>query len=48
MSCIIDVFTREIRAFKIARRPNSTDVISTLYDLFITRGISEHVRTDPS
>ena len=46
MLCIIDEFTRECLAIKVARRLNSTDVISILCDLFITRGIPEHIRSD--
>ena len=46
MLCIIDEFTREVLAIKVARRLNSTDVISALCDLFITRGIPDHIRSD--
>ena len=46
MLCIIDEFTRECLAINVARRLNSTDVISALCDLFITRGIPEHIRSD--
>jgi transposase InsO family protein len=46
MLCIIDEFTRECLAIKVARRLNSTHVISILCDLFITRGIPEHIRSD--
>jgi putative transposase len=46
MLCIIDEFTRECLAIKVARRLNSTEVISTLCDLFITRGIPAHIRSD--
>ena len=46
MLCIIDEFTRECLAIKVARRLNSTDVISALCDLFMTRGIPAHIRSD--
>jgi hypothetical protein len=46
MLCIIDEFSRECLAIKIARRLNATDVISALCDLFIVRGIPEHIRSD--
>jgi putative transposase len=46
MLCIIDEFTRECLAIEVARRLNSTNVISALCDLFITRGIPEHIRSD--
>ena len=46
MLCIIDEFTRECLAIKVARRLNSTDVISALCDLFIARGIPTHIRSD--
>jgi transposase InsO family protein len=46
MLCIIDEFTREALAIKVARRLNSIDVISALCDLFIARGIPDHIRSD--
>jgi transposase InsO family protein len=44
--CIIDEFSRECLAIKVARRLNATDVISALCDLFITRGIPAYIRSD--
>ena len=44
--CIIDEFTREALAIKVARRLNSTEVIAALCDLFIVRGIPAHIRSD--
>jgi putative transposase len=44
--CIIDEFTREALAIRVARRLNSTDVIEALCDLFITRGVPAHIRSD--
>ena len=43
---IIDEFTRECLAIRIDRKLNSTDVIDALSDLFILRGVPEHVRSD--
>ena len=46
MLCIIDEFTREALAIRVARRLNSIDVIEALCDLFIVRGIPAHIRSD--
>ncbi len=43
---IIDEFTRECLAIRIACKLNSTDVIDALSDLFILRGVPGHVRSD--
>ena len=43
---IVDEFTREALAIRIDRRLKSTDVIATLADLFILRGIPGHIRSD--
>ena len=43
---IIDEFTRECLVIRIGRKLNSTDVIDTLSDLFILRGVPGHVRSD--
>ncbi len=43
---IIDEFTRESLAVKVERRLNSQDVIDALYNLFILRGVPEHLRSD--
>lgn len=43
---IIDQFTREALAIRIDRRLMSTDVIDTLADLLILRGIPGHIRSD--
>ena len=43
---IIDEFTRECLAIQVARRITSQDVIDQLFQLFIFRGISEHLRSD--
>ena len=46
MLCIIDEFTRESLAIRVARRLNSTDVIEALADLFVLRGVPAHIRSD--
>jgi putative transposase len=43
---IIDEFTRECLAIRVSRRLKSTDVIDTLADLFILRGIPAYIRSD--
>jgi putative transposase len=46
MLCIIDEFTRESLAIKVARKLKATDVIEALCDLFVSRGIPQHIRSD--
>ena len=43
---IVDEFTRECLAIKVARKLNSMDVIETLADLFLLRGVPAHIRSD--
>lgn len=43
---IVDEFTRECLAIRVARKLNSTDVIDVLSDLFLLRGVPEHIRSD--
>ena len=43
---IIDEFTHECLAIRVARRLKSIDVIDLLSDLFIGRGTPEHIRSD--
>jgi len=43
---IVDEFTHECLAIRIARKLKSTDVIDVLSDLFILRGVPGHVRSD--
>ena len=43
---IVDEFTREALAIRVARRLNSHDVIDVLSDLFILRGVPGHIRSD--
>jgi transposase InsO family protein len=46
MLCVVDEFTREALAIRVARRLSSSDVIDTLADLFIARGAPAHIRSD--
>jgi putative transposase len=46
MLCVIDEFTRESLAIRVARKLKATDVIDVLADLFILRGIPAHLRSD--
>jgi len=43
---VIDEYTRECLALKVARSLKSEDVLEVLDDLFIRRGIPEHIRSD--
>ena len=43
---IIDEYTRECLSVKVNRRIRSEDVIEELFNLFIFRGIPEHIRSD--
>ncbi len=43
---IIDEFTHECLAIRVARRLKSIDVIDALSDLFILRGVPRHIRSD--
>jgi putative transposase len=43
---IIDEFTRECLAIKVARKISAQDVIDALFNLFIFRGIPEYIRSD--
>ena len=43
---LIDEFTRECLAIKVARRINSFGVIETMADVMLTRGVPEYVRSD--
>ena len=43
---IVDEFTHECLAIRLDRKLKSTDVIDVLSDLFILRGVPEHVRSD--
>ena len=43
---IIDESTRECLAIRIDRKLNSTSVLDALTDLFILRGVPDHIRSD--
>ncbi|GEC17709.1 transposase InsO family protein [Nitrobacter winogradskyi] len=43
---LIDEFTRECLAIRVARRINSFGVIETMADVMLTKGIPEHIRSD--
>ena len=43
---IIDEYTRECLAMLVARHITSGDVIEQLYELFLLRGVPEHIRSD--
>jgi putative transposase len=43
---LIDEFTHECLAIRVARRLKATDVIDLLSDLFILRGVPGHIRSD--
>jgi putative transposase len=43
---LIDEFTRECLALYVARNITSREVIEQLYELFILRGVPEHIRSD--
>jgi putative transposase len=43
---LIDEFTHECLAIRIARKLKATDVIDVLSDLFILRGVPGHIRSD--
>jgi transposase InsO family protein len=43
---IIDEYTRECLVIRVERHIRSQDVIDALFDLFMFRGIPEHIRSD--
>src|SRR4029453_5184433 len=43
---LIDEFTHECLAIRVARKLGATDVIDVLSDLFILRGVPGHIRSD--
>jgi hypothetical protein len=46
MLCVVDEFTREALAIRVARKLGAADVIDVLSDLFILRGVPAHIRSD--
>ena len=43
---VVDEFTRECLAIRVDRKLKAIDVIDVLSDLFILRGVPEHIRSD--
>ena len=43
---VIDEFTRECLAMHVARSITNREVIEQLYELFLMRGVPEHIRSD--
>jgi transposase InsO family protein len=43
---LIDEFTRECVAIRVARRINSFGVLETMADVMLMRGVPEHIRSD--
>ncbi len=46
MLCVVDEFTREALAIRVDRRLGSADVIETLAELMLERGMPAHIRSD--
>ena len=46
MLTLVDEYTRECLAVDVARRMTSEDVLERLTDLFICRGVPDHIRSD--
>ena len=43
---IIDEYRRECLAIDVARKLSSEDVLERLSDLFVRRGVPDHIRSD--
>lgn len=43
---LIDEFTRECLAIRVARRINSFGVLEAMADVMLSRGVPEHIRSD--
>jgi putative transposase len=43
---LIDEYTRECLAIRVARRINSFGVLETMADVMLVRGVPEHIRSD--
>ncbi len=46
MLTVIDEFTRECLAIRVARRLNSQDVLDVLGELMVAHGVPDHIRSD--
>ena len=43
---VVDEYSRECLAIRVARRLRSTEVLETLAELFVTSGLPAHIRSD--
>jgi putative transposase len=43
--CVVDEFTREALAIRVARKLGAAEVIDVLADLFVARGVPAHIRS---
>ena len=43
---VIDEYTRDARHSRVARRLSHHDVLDTLTELFVQRGVPVHIRSD--
>jgi len=46
MLCVVDEFTREALAIKVDRKLGSAQVLETLAELMLERGVPSHIRSD--
>jgi transposase InsO family protein len=46
MLCVVDEFTREALAIRVDRKLSSAEVLETLAELMLERGVPEHIRSD--
>jgi transposase InsO family protein len=46
MLCVVDEFTREALAIRVDRKLSSAEVIETLAELMLERGVPGHIRSD--
>jgi len=46
LTVIDDEYTCESLAIRVGQRPNSHDVIDTLADVMVERGVPQHIRSD--
>jgi transposase InsO family protein len=47
MLTLIDEYSRECLAIDVARKLTSEDVLERLSDLFVRRGVPDHIRSRP-
>jgi transposase InsO family protein len=46
MLTVIDEYTRECLAIRVERKLKSIDVLETIADLFLIKGVPDHIRSD--